>query len=398
MTRLNRLNQDSSNTPLLIEKRQRTTHRLSQFIAVLAAAMVFISACAPAASLPPTQNPVSTAVTVIPSPAPAFTSTPMDTLAPTASLELEPFGAVSISASEIEFNLNGEGTNVDSIAFWEAADPAQSLMFVTSKGNASIEVYRYPFQSQLTTILCGSASNGVWVDQGSDILFITERNASNVCAYELPSLAEKGSLSFSTAANGGDSEPNLTILHLLDGQSRIYISYDDTVFYHDAGTGAGLGAFTPSEGLETMVGDDFSQALYIPDEGGRSGVYLYDQDGNPAGPKFGDRSIFQSDAEGIWVYRCQSGAGSDTGAGWIVVSDQKDDLTDFEVFDRRSKTHLGKININGVNNTDGIAIAQQASPAYPFGLLAVVDDDTSVVGVGWDTIFAKTGLACPNLP
>jgi hypothetical protein len=64
------------------------------------------------------------------------------------------------------------------------------------------------------------------------------------------------------------------------------------------------------------------------------------------------------------------------------------------VFNRKTKAHLGKINISGVDQTDGLAITQQSSPAYPLGLLAVIDDDTSTVGVGWDTILARTGLSC----
>jgi hypothetical protein len=347
------------------------------------------SACAPGTPLPPTQ---SSTATFLPASTPAATHTPRP-IAP-APVDLKPFGTVSIEPSEIVFNVNGDGSNVDSIAFWEAPDPAGSLMFVTSKGNASIEVYRYPFTTQLMTIECGSASNGVWVDQVRDILYITERGSSNVCAYDLPGLEDNSPLSFTTAATGDDSEPNLTMLHLPDGQSRIYVSYDEEVFFHDAETGEALGSFTPSEGLETMYGDDFYQVIYIPDENDRSGVYIYDHDGNPAGPKFGDSSIFESDAEGIWVYACPSSGSSDNGEGLIVVADQKDDLTDFEIFDRKTKTHLGKINISGVSNTDGIAITQQASPAYPLGLLAVIDDDTSTVGVGWDTILAKTGLSC----
>jgi hypothetical protein len=301
---------------------------------------------------------------------------------------------VSIDAADIAFDVNGDGRNVDSIAFWEAEGPEQSLMFVSSKGNSSIEVYQYPFQTQLQTLSCGGETNGVWVDQERDVLYVTKRDSSEVCAFDLPDLDDNPSLRFTTAATGGDSEPNLTLLTLPNGQKRIYVSYDDRVYYHDAETAQALGQFTPSEGLETMYGDDYYQVIYIPDEGGRSGVYLYAADGNPAGPAFGDRSIFDSDTEGIWVYKCLSGGGSDTGEGLIVVADQKDEITDFEVFNRRTKEHLGKININGVNNTDGIAITQQSSPDYPLGVLAVIDDDTSTVGVGWDVIFAGTGLSC----
>jgi hypothetical protein len=267
-------------------------------------------------------------------------------------------------------------------------------MFVTSKGNEFIEVYQHPFQSQLRTISCGDESNGVWADQERDVLYITRRDSSDVCAFNLPGFEESALLSFTTAAMGGDSEPNLAMLKLPDGQSRIYVSYDDIVYYHDALTGDPLGQFEPSEGLETMYGDDYYQVIYIPDEGDRSGVYQYDSDGVPAGPTFGDRSIFDSDAEGISVYKCLSPAGEDSGEGLIVVADQRGEETDFEVFHRRTKEHLGTINIPGVNNTDGIAITQQSSPEYPMGLLAVIDDDTSTVGVGWDTIFAKTGLSC----
>lgn len=314
--------------------------------------------------------------------------------APSAPVRLEPFGNVTIAASDIEFDVRGDGENVDSIGFWEASEPAQSLMFVTSKNNSSVEVYQYPFKSQRTTISCGDASNGVWVDQENDILYITERDSSNVCAYDLPALDNNDELSFKTAATSNQSEPNLTILHLQNGQSRIYVSYDKTVYYHDAGTGDSLGQFTPSEEVEAMYGDDYYQVIYIPDERRPSGIYSYDADGNPAGSLFGIPPIFQKDAEGISVYKCLSTSADDNGEGLIVVSDQQGDLTEFEVFNRKTKDHLGTINISDVNLTDGIAITQQASPDYPLGLLAVLDDDTSVVGIGWNTILESTGLSC----
>jgi hypothetical protein len=343
-----------------------------------------------ATAIPTTQNSTETA---IPTAAETGTPSPVETSTPPSAPHLESFGTVAIDAAEIEVNVNGDGSNVDSIAFWEADDPTQSLMIVTSKGNSSIEVYQYPFQTQLTTIACGDRSNGVWVDQERDVLYITKRSSSDVCAFRLPDLIRDESLSFTTAATGGKSEPNLTMLSLPGGGKRIYISYDEVVYYHDAESGAALGSFVPSKGLETMYGDDFYQVLYIPDEGGRTGVYMYDADGNPTGSPFGDRSIFDSDAEGIWVYKCLADS-TDSGEGLILVSDQKEDVTDFEVFNRKTKEYLGKINIGEVNNTDGIAITQQSSSEYPLGLLAVIDDDESTVGVGWDTIFAKTGLAC----
>ncbi|HEY3473074.1 MAG TPA: hypothetical protein VGK56_00610, partial [Anaerolineales bacterium] len=265
---------------------------------ILFLTMLFASSCVAAPPVTPTQNPIATVAvsstsTSSPtsSPAPTTIAASTDTATPTmptptpeAAVNLQPFGTVSIDADDIAFDVNGDGRNVDSIAFWEAEGPEQTLMFVTSKNNASIEVYQYPFEAQLQTLSCGSETNGVWVDQERDVLYVTKRDSSEVCAFDLPDLDDNPSLRFTTGATGGDSEPNLTMLTLPDGQKRIYVSYDDTVYYHDAQTTEALSQFTPSEGLETMYADDYYQVIYIPDEGSRSGVYIYDADGNPAGP------------------------------------------------------------------------------------------------------------------
>src|SRR5574339_486505 len=92
----------------------------------------------PAASKTPTavtnlaSSDVATATAI---PAATLTVSP----GATAATDLHPFGTVNIDTADIEFDVRGDGQNVDSISFWEAADPAQSLMFVTSKGNSSVE-------------------------------------------------------------------------------------------------------------------------------------------------------------------------------------------------------------------------------------------------------------------
>jgi hypothetical protein len=80
--------------------------------------------------------------------------------------------------------------------------------------------------------------------------------------------------------------------------------------------------------------------------------------------------------------------------GFIVVSDQLPDLTEFEVFDRQTKHHLGAFYVTGVNNTDGIGSTQQPLPMYPLGLLAAVNNDHSVAGIGWAPILEATGISC----
>lgn len=78
-----------------------------------------------------------------------------------------------------------------------------------------------------------------------------------------------------------------------------------------------------------------------------------------------------------------------------MISDQRKPQTEYEFFDRQSWQHLGTLKITGVSNTDGVGSIQAARPGFPLGLFAAINDDGTTVGVGWDVIFAATGLACP---
>ena len=87
-------------------------------------------------------------------------------------------------------NLNGAGSNVDSIAFWEAPDPVETLMFVTGKGNDRVEVWKYPFEgAEQAAILFPANVNGVAVDQETDLLYVTDRTVS---VFDVPRLVPQG--------------------------------------------------------------------------------------------------------------------------------------------------------------------------------------------------------------
>jgi hypothetical protein len=309
-----------------------------------------------------------------------------------------PFGVAELAP---DLSLNGAGANIDSLAFWEAPDAAQTLLFVTAKNNQLVEVWRHPFVGNELAALehesfAGSHVNGVLVEQSANRLYVSVGSpASALAVFSLPALEYLGD--FVQGAVSLRSEPNLGLLALAGGQRRLYASADDIVYAFDAGTGASLGSFAPAVGLETLVGDAFHGALYVPDENDRTGVHVYDADGNPVlrnGANHFGAGVFESDAEGILVYRCPSDGSGDDGSGWIVVSDQKSDATEFEFFDRASWAHLGAVRLSGVSNTDGIASTQRALPGHPLGLFAAVDDDTRTVLVGWDRVLAATGLSC----
>ena len=315
----------------------------------------------------------------------------------------EPFGYAVVAP---DFSVNGAGTNVDSIAFWEAPDPADTLLLVTAKGNQRVEVWRLPFAGNQQPALLhasfgtGTQVNGVAVDPATDRLFIAVSSPeSTVSLFSLPGLGFLGE--FIAGAVNLRSEPNLALLDHASGSRWLYVSADTVAYVRDAASGAAVGQFTPTAGLETMAADDLAQVIYIPDENGRTGVYAYEPLGAPhlrAGTNRFGAGVFDADAEGILIYRCRAAGGADTGAGWIVVSDQRADHTEFEFFDRRSWRHLGAVELTGVSNTDGIGSTQRALPGWPQGLFAAIDDDTSTAGVGWHRIFAATGLACPFAP
>jgi 3-phytase len=312
------------------------------------------------------------------------------------------FGAAEVTA---DVTAAGAGVNVDSIAFWEAPDPVKSLMFVSSKNVSLVEVWRYPYASeadQLTPLTSeclaagsDSATNGVLVDQETDLVYVASTLSPHVCVFSLPNLTPVQTIT--SGANYG-VEPNLALITLPTGEKRLYVSNDRVVYIHDAATGAKLSQFTPTKGLETMWGDAQDQVLYVPDENSRTGVYAYRPDGTPYSrdgeTRFGEASIFDSDGEGILEYTCPTSGAGDDGSGLIVVSDQIDDAgtgNDYEVFDRRTWAHLGKIKMRlpsggYVYNTDGIASIQQESRQYPGGIFAAIQNDLSVVGVSWSKV------------
>lgn len=319
--------------------------------------------------------------------------------APPGQLHFEPFGEAIIWP---DFEVDGQGRNIDSLAFWEAPDPTETLLFVSAKGNQLVEVWQYPFVDHERPPLRHDSFgretrvNGLAIDQAQRRLYVVvSKPVSTVAVFSIPQLQFSGQ--FITGAVNLRSEPNISLLNRLPGEPQAYISADDIVYIYDVETGRAIDQFRPAKGLETMAADPFYQLLYIPDENDRSGVYVYNPDGSSyarAGRnRFGER-VFQADAEGIALYTCSTEGGRDDGRGLIVVADQQADQTEFEFFDRQTWAHLGRLKIVGVANTDGIASTQQALPDYPLGLFAAVNDDTSVVGVGWARVLAATGLDC----
>jgi len=293
------------------------------------------------------------------------------------------------------FQLDGVGSDVDSIAFWEAPDPTNTLLFVTAKANDLLEVWKYPFQgNELPSVRFSTNVNGVVVDQETDRLYVSDRIVSVFSLPDLQLLDEFGQGII------GAGENNLDILKDVNGETLIYVSDHHSVHRFVADTWNHLGSFAPRvTSIETVLADDFYQMILVPEEQGplgSPGVFAYHPDGalfmRNGTNRFGNNGQFDSDEEGILLYTFPTDGTGDNGAGFYVVSDQRSDQTDFEVFDRETWSHLGTLRLTGVSNTDGIASTQLAMPGYPMGLFAAINNDSTTVGVGWDVIFQAIGV------
>lgn len=298
-----------------------------------------------------------------------------------------------------DLRLNGVGENVDTIAFWTGDTPEETLMFVTAKGNSLVEVWPFPFEQEAAPLrhesFGSSQVNGVVVDQERAQLYVSVASPAGVVSvFSLPDLAFEQQL---LAVPLGD-EPGIELYHFANGTGWVYTTADSEamVYIQDADTGEMVSAFDIGREMETVQADEFHGVVYIPDENGGAGVYAYtpelealEKNGRS---RFG-AGLFQADAEGVLIYACTSD-GQDNGRGFIVVSDQRKPVNDFEFFDRESWDHVGTLHLEGVGNTDGIASLPTSLPGYPLGLLAVIHDDTETAVVGWDKILAGMGVGC----
>ncbi|MFQ5627715.1 MAG: phytase [bacterium] len=237
--------------------------------------------------------------------------------------------------------------------------------------------------------------NGVVIDQEKDLLYVTvSKPVSTVSVFSLP--GGKFVREFIRGKKNLRKEPGIDLYFRPNGETWAYVSSDKIFYIYHVETGEFLNEFKPKMSVETILTDEYYGVVYVPDENKKKGVFAYKPDWTPyiknGTNVFGANRIFQADGEGILLYTLLNDEMGDSGAGFIVVVDQKKKLTDFEFFDRRTWEHLGTLRLKGVSNTDGIASTQQALPKYPVGLFVAINNDKTTAGIGWDKVFAATGL------
>jgi 3-phytase len=141
--------------------------------------------------------------------------------------------------------------------------------------------------------------------------------------------------------------------------------------------------------VESLYADPAHDRLLIAEEEEpRSHIKVYDLSGRYTGHEI-DSTYYPHQAEGIALYTCSNRD------GFWVTTDQGEDVNQFHVFDRGSLAHVGSFEIEGVLNTDGIALTQQSFGPFKGGVFYAVHDDGNVAAATWQDIAQSLNLTCP---
>jgi 3-phytase len=298
--------------------------------------------------------------------------------------------------------------DVDSPAAWRAPDGSVHL-FATAKGTHVLLHYD-GVTGRLLGRVAGEGSgpgelrrpNGVFVHD--DLLIVVERDNRRVQVLDLPDLRPLGSF--------GDDvllKPYGISAVPADGGLDLWITDDFDVTGVDGAEwtarikrfrlerrGEGieatfLGAFGEAEGpgrltvVESILADDAQARLLVADEDeAHRNLKIYDLEGRFTG-EVAASGVFAAEPEGLALYRC----GPD---GYIVSADQSRGANRFHVLDRDSLERLGTFVLNGVANTDGVALLQASAGAATESWFYAVHDDQAVGGVRWSDVAEALGL------
>jgi 3-phytase len=295
----------------------------------------------------------------------------------------------------------GRNGEIDSVTLWDVPGSAESLSLSTDKTNDRVEIHLVS-TGQFLAYLGGTGSgpgqlqrpNGIAMvydvqagGQVRDVVFVVERDNNRVSMFAFPQLLYLGSFGSNRLR-----DPYGIAMYREPGRLQAWItntgSAPDSVLVFDVvPSGAGLTGvlalgFPTGGTLESIVVDPVLRRVLVCDENALD-VMHFDMQGNLQG-RFG-AGRFVDDPEGLVVYDLGNGD------GYVIVTDQVASPTEFEVFDRRTLTHLGAFS-GPTEGTDGIAMTQNARSGLPDGSFYALHLDTTVHVYDWADIATSLGL------
>ena len=274
-------------------------------------------------------------------------------------------------------------SNIDSISFWKNKDESISHIYVTGKEDGAVHIYNanngdfIGFVKKNGSALGGfQRPNGILVLQ--DILYVVERDAHKISVFSLPELIFQGSIGFNELqypygiTGFVDSTDQSHKIFVTDNPNaglpqanRIKhwkINYSENVQIKYLGL-FGNQMFNK---VETIACDKEFNRLLVAEEDGTINkiVSLALNDGRLESTPL-DTFKFLYEPEGLALIPELN--------IWIAT-DQSDDDNRFYIFDRKSLSLVDTIGLNGVTNTDGIAVGKIGKNWF----LYAVDDDRRV--------------------
>lgn len=301
-----------------------------------------------------------------------------------------------------------QGENVDSPAVWHGKDGQHWLLATAKEGDAVI-VYDATDGSFIKRVgESGSQSgelqrpNGIWVVD--NLMLVVERDNRRVQVFRLPDFHSMGTISHEdlrlpygiTADRTAEDMYEFFITDnynpALEGypaqgelderihQFQFTVQGDSLEAEHIRTFGEirGEGVLNKVESLHL---DREHNRLLIADEAfNQRNIKVYDLEGNFTGDVI-PNTYFDSEPEGIALYRCKDGAGY-----WITTDQHETNANKFEVFDRVTLDHIGTFKGKTTRNTDGVWLTQKSFGLFEEGAFYPVHDDGSMTVIPWSDI------------
>lgn len=304
--------------------------------------------------------------------------------------------------------------NIDSLAVW----PRQRWVLATAKATDRVLVFDAGTGALLRAF--GSPGDGPGqfrrpngVAVVDDLCLVVERDNHRVQVFALPGLeplgsfgvsdlvapyglavvreGEAGALTVYVTDNYGETPAGIPPAAELGARVKQYAvrlngGRVEATLVRRFGATSGEGVLHV---VESIGADPASGRLLIADEHeSRHDIKVYTLDGEFTGTVVG-RGLFAAEPEGIALFACGEG-------GWWVATDQRQQRTVFNLFDRRTLERVGSFQGRLVANTDGIAVAGPSLGPFASGALFAVHDDQSVAAFDWAEMARVTGVRpCP---
>ena len=274
-------------------------------------------------------------------------------------------------------------SNIDSIAFWKSKDEYMSHIYVTGKEDGAVHIYNAKNGDFIGFV----KKNGSGLDEFQrpngilaleDILYVVERDAHKISVFSLPELTFKGSIGF----NELQYPYGITgFVDSIDKSHKIYVTDNPNaglpkanrikhwkINYNENVRIEYLGQFGNQmfSKVETIACDKEYNRLLIAEEdiGQNKIVSLKLNDGSLELTPL-DKFKFLYEPEGLALIPELN--------IWIAT-DQSEDDNRFYIFDRKNLSLVDTISLNGVTNTDGIAVGKIDKNWF----LYAVDDDRRI--------------------